>query len=396
MTAVLPPRGARVLLPILALTVCASLLLLAAPRAEAFIYWTDAGTQSIGRANLDGTDANVSFIAGITDPGAIAVDDTYIYWAHRSGSGIGRARLDGTGVDPDFIPDSGPYVVTGLCVNKEHLFWVTRKANIMDRNNEDWYYDRIYRADVDGTDVQLPWMSINGPRPMTGCAVKGDYLVYTCGLITDWSAVPIYFMYSARGMNHADDDPVDRYQTLWSFFWTAGVAAGDTYFYWLSSHGMFRMEPGLPLYWTVAAPSDLPGADGGLAKQDEYLFWTDDTGSRIGRIKKSGKESQPDFMTAPVTPVGVAADAGKPAQVAALSVKAARRGEIVIVRGRGFGRVRGGAVVRFGRAASGRYLLWSDRRIVVAVPRHAPLGRVALVVHTKYGPSDAVRFTVRP
>ena len=386
--------GRLIFLVTTAALVCLASLALA-QRADAFIYWTDVGTQSIARANLDGTGANLGFIAGLTDVGQIAVDDTYIYWTHGSGSGMGRARLDGTGVDPDFIPDTGPYVVTGLTVNKEHLFWVARKANVMDRSDPNWYWDFAYRADVDGTDVQLPWQAITGPSPMTGCAVRGDHLWYTCGGIADWNTFPLYFDYAARSFSNVNGDAQEHFETLWEWFWTAGVAAGDTYFYWLCSNGMWRMEPGWPNYWQVAPPSALPGADGALAKQDEYLFWTDDKGSRIGRIKKSGNDSEPDFMSAPVTPVGVAADAGKPAKVTGLSVAAARRGDRVTITGRNFGARRGAGKVAFGRATAGRYLRWSDHRIVVAVPKTSRLGRVKLVVRTKYGPSRPLRFTVK-
>ena len=381
---------------LLVLPVFACLFALAlAPRADAYIYWTDAGTQSIARANLDGTGANLSFIAGLTDVGQIAVDDSYIYWTHGSGSGMGRARLDGTGVDLDFIPDTGPYIVTGLAVNKEHLFWVTHKANIWDRDDPNWYWDFAYRADVDGTDVQLPWQAITGPTPLYGCAVKGDHLWYTCASIASWNTFPLYFVAAARSFSNVNGDALEHYETAWEWSWTAGVAAGDTYFYWLTDFGMYRMEVGWPNYWQVAAPSQMPGADGALAKQDEYLFWTDDKGSRIGRIKKSGKESEPDFMTAPVTPVGVAADAGKPATVTGLSRVAGRRGALVTITGRHFGVRRGTGTVRFGRAVCGRYVRWSDHRIVVAVSAKAPLGRVKLVVSTKYGPGKAVWFTVR-
>lgn len=117
--------------------------------------------------------------------------------------------------------------------------------------------------------------------------------------------------------------------------------------------------------------------------------------ARIGRLKKSGNDSDPNFLTAPVTPVGVAADAGKPAHVTGLSRVAGKRGSLVVVRGRNFGARRGSGTVRFGSASCGRYVSWSDHRILVAVPAKAPAGRVKLVVQTTYGPSDPQGFTVQ-
>ena len=132
-----------------------------APRAEAFVYWTNQSDGTIGRADLDGTgvderssaasqpggrrrgcaarllDGRVPREMGprtiararldgtgrpdihprrrdlsATEIGSIAVDEDHIYWAENSGHGvllpplgsIGRANLDGTGVDQSFIP----------------------------------------------------------------------------------------------------------------------------------------------------------------------------------------------------------------------------------------------------------------------------------------------------
>ncbi len=72
-----------------------------APRAEAYVYWNNES--GIGRANLDGTAIDESFIVlGHPGAGSVAVDARHIYWIQRDG--IGRAKLDGTGVDRRFIP----------------------------------------------------------------------------------------------------------------------------------------------------------------------------------------------------------------------------------------------------------------------------------------------------
>ena len=72
---------------------------------------------TIGRANLDGTGVNQSFITGVSNAVGIAVDGTYVYWTQTAGgtSTIGRANLDGTGVNQNFITVAGgPY---GLAVD---------------------------------------------------------------------------------------------------------------------------------------------------------------------------------------------------------------------------------------------------------------------------------------
>ena len=68
-----------------------------------YICWGNFGTNTIGRANLDGTGANERFITGACNfPTRVAVDSQHIYWttwtmgAVPSTGTIGEANLDGT------------------------------------------------------------------------------------------------------------------------------------------------------------------------------------------------------------------------------------------------------------------------------------------------------------
>jgi len=96
---------------VVSLATVLALTLALAPRAEAFVYWTNPLDRAIGRANLDGTGADISFIADAgAAPVGVAVDSAHVYWANegtlldsvRTGT-IGRANLDGTGDDNHFI-----------------------------------------------------------------------------------------------------------------------------------------------------------------------------------------------------------------------------------------------------------------------------------------------------
>jgi len=62
-----------------------------------FIYWANSNTNSIARANLDGTNVNLNFVNLPSGTGAagIAVDGTYIYFAEEFANSIGRVNLDG-------------------------------------------------------------------------------------------------------------------------------------------------------------------------------------------------------------------------------------------------------------------------------------------------------------
>ena len=373
----------RALLPAVVALACVLSLALA-PRAEAFVYWGDQGTHSIGRANLDGTGVQQSFISGIDRPTAVAVDKHYIYWADQTTETIGRANLDGTGVDPDFIQGTsvypsvpfGNWPVTGLAV-ADHLFW---SVDTPSSDVGDPAY--VGRSALDGGNVDLLWGQVGWSGQIHGVSVFNSRVFITTGT-TGWEL----------GYFTAFDTIVNLTGAMYG--WMGGVTHGDSYVFWLCDEGLWRVYPLGFIPEQVATPAQVPGGDGALAEQDAYVYWADDTGSRIGRVAKDGSESTPDFLTAPDTPVGVAADAGKPATVARLSARAGRRGELVTLTGRHFGMRRAVGTVRFGRAAAGRYLRWSDHRIVVAVPANAPLGRVKLSVWTKYGPSSPLTFTVK-
>jgi hypothetical protein len=67
------------------------------------VYWATSGTSTLGRANLDGSNVNDSFITGAHQPTGVAVDGLYVYWLNSTGASIGRANLDGSDPDQAFI-----------------------------------------------------------------------------------------------------------------------------------------------------------------------------------------------------------------------------------------------------------------------------------------------------
>lgn len=84
------------------------------------IYWAN-NTGTIGRANLDGSGVNQSFISGASGPDDVEVDSAHIYWANAGNGTIGRANLDGSGVDQSFI--SGISGLGALEVDSGHIYW---------------------------------------------------------------------------------------------------------------------------------------------------------------------------------------------------------------------------------------------------------------------------------
>jgi len=64
------------------------------------MYWTDEGTDSIRRANLDGSGVE-HLVGGLDEPMGIALDlvDGKMYWTDEGSESVGRANLDGSGVE---------------------------------------------------------------------------------------------------------------------------------------------------------------------------------------------------------------------------------------------------------------------------------------------------------
>ena len=69
----------------------------------AHVYWANtAAASTIGRANLDGTGVDQSFITGANSPGGVAAAG-HVYWANSGNGTIGRATLSGRGADQSFV-----------------------------------------------------------------------------------------------------------------------------------------------------------------------------------------------------------------------------------------------------------------------------------------------------
>src|SRR5262249_34868005 len=90
---------------------CAITCALAAP-ARAYVYWTVEGVgvaangTAVGRADQDGSAQNHALVNSAFGPGGIVLDSAHIYWANSQTNSIGRANLDGSGANPSFIPNA--------------------------------------------------------------------------------------------------------------------------------------------------------------------------------------------------------------------------------------------------------------------------------------------------
>jgi len=115
------------------------------------IYWANYGTDSIGRANIDGTGATpMLFSTAPGTPQGVAVGAGHVYWAdyQQTVSGIGRAGLDGSNPDPTFISDlSDPY---GIAVDRSHIYWLGGSGPVS-------------RANLDGSAIDSDFITADSP-----------------------------------------------------------------------------------------------------------------------------------------------------------------------------------------------------------------------------------------
>lgn len=127
------------------------------------VYWSNYGGSTIGRANLDGGEVDPEFVTGLSDPLGVAVSDGHVYWADYGVGTIGRANLDGSGVEKSFIGDA-----TGACgvaVGSGHIYWAS------------YFGEKLADANLDGSGVD-PDLATTGGSPC-GVAVDGQHVYWS-------------------------------------------------------------------------------------------------------------------------------------------------------------------------------------------------------------------------
>ena len=191
-------RGVLLIVPVLGLLAgCGGMTSVPVPPAPAtaHMYWTDAGTNTIQRARLDGSHIEDLLPQGLIEPYgiAVAVSGGKIYWTDWE-VGIQRANLDGSGVET-LVRAARP---NGIAVDSAggKVYWTDYGANRIRRSNLDGsaledvvvtsldnpygialdvaggkvYWtdagtEKIQRANLDGSQVEdLVTIGLNNPR----------------------------------------------------------------------------------------------------------------------------------------------------------------------------------------------------------------------------------------
>jgi virginiamycin B lyase len=247
--------------------------------AQAYVYWTN-DDDTMGRANLDGTGANQSFITGVGFATGMAVDRQHVYWSNNYAGTIGRANLDGTSVNRSFITSGGGPI--GVAVDGHHLYW----PNFTDNT--------IGRANLDGTDANESF--ITGASSPYAVATDGQHVYWTNS------------SGSAIGRADLDGQNVDQ-----SFITSDGPPLGVAL-------------DGQHVYWTNRADNTIGRADldgnnvnqsfisgtsfpGGIAVDARHVYWSNNYAGTIGRAELDGTGVNQSFIASDGTPLAVAVDA---------------------------------------------------------------------------------------
>jgi hypothetical protein len=201
---------------------------------EKYIYWTNRNLGSIGQADLLGKIINLYLIPGCFQPNGLAIDDNYIFWTN-GGPGlmnsIGRANLDGSDADQNFIhldPFSNPY---GIAIAGNVLYWTLARGE----ENPSYGQCSIARAELTptGPAVNLWWInifSLAGPWVSThGITITDTQIFWTNGLVGGGLTGAIYQANLDKPSEAALWLGVDR--------GPVGILTRGDYVYWASTNG---------------------------------------------------------------------------------------------------------------------------------------------------------------
>ena len=219
--------------------------------APVHLYWANStfgrgakpAATTIGRARLDGTGVEHSFVSGTgRRPCGVALDRKHIYWGELQGGkigspdvggAIGRANRDGSGVNAKLIPTPGAHGC-GVAIAGSHIYWASWACAIVPGRGCWWAPSSggaIGRANVDGTGVDDRFITgIGIPRSPAfqsaspcGIAVAGKY---------------IYWMYAAEsskpvtiGRANLDGTGVNK-RFITGVTTGCGIAVVRGYIYW--------------------------------------------------------------------------------------------------------------------------------------------------------------------
>ena len=281
----------------------------------------------IGRAGIDGvSELDPNFLEEHRAVG-VAVDSKYIYWADPVDGTIGRAELDGENADDEFIvpkavtveeetePKPGEIVIVKeevpskpnyLAVGAGHIYW----TNTADGKNE---HGTIGRADIEGTLASQEPECVKGASNPQGIAVN---------------ATNIYWANAGGGNNRsigrAEIDCGGAVQSFLNMGFASelpyGVALSGTHLYWIagednsSGNSYLQRVPLVGIANTDLVFLSSTAEPRGLAVAGIDVYWAAQGDKAIGHAVWPDAEPTPTtidkgFIKLDGAPSGLAIDA---------------------------------------------------------------------------------------
>jgi len=118
------------------------------------VYWTDWFSDTIQRADPDGSNVE-TLVSGLDDPSGLAVDDQAgkIYWANRMTGQVQRANLDGSdvGVVSHVSPGDSEAMVQDVALDAAEGTLYCTYITVGDFNNT---FGRVCQMNTDGSGVE--------------------------------------------------------------------------------------------------------------------------------------------------------------------------------------------------------------------------------------------------
>ena len=271
-------RKEFLLILLLVLLVCGPLSVSQA--VESKIYWTDAGTDKIQCANLDGSNVQdlVTRPHRLGDPHGIAldVDGNKIYWADAGTDKIQCANLDGSNVqDLIYIKDVRSPMRITLDVATGKMYWIQTFA----------LSSEIWRANLNGSGQQKILRT-------TLDSINGIALDAAGGKMY-WTQNGLLASGKIRGANLNGSNVQTIVTGLGNPSGIAlDVAAGKMYWTDSSRHKIQRANlDGSNVQDLVTRGSDAP-SDIALDAVDGRMYWVEQRGNRIRRANLNGSNVQ--------------------------------------------------------------------------------------------------------
>jgi len=281
----------------------------AASPAHAYVYWTTGAFGTIGRANLDGTGVDESWIKDAGTPQGLVLgpNGEYIYWTEpgvpdgATGS-IGRADLDGTGATNGFT-SPGYYNQRGVqdwvAVNTAHLYWSEGWYNPSTPPEQGW---DIANANLDGSGENDYWLPF-GTKVTAVAATDSDLYWANAATNTIGRSTSLGGDVDESFITGADD--------------VTGLALGvnGAYIYWSSGGGTI----GRANYNGTDPNSNfITGVDDprAVAVTAADIYWTNSNGT-IGRANLDGTDVNERFIPDAPYAGGLAVNDGPPGTASA-------------------------------------------------------------------------------